>query len=213
MMARRIGWILALAVAIAGCGDDGSAGSDAAARADAAATDGGARTLVDMVTTAGTMTVELFPQYMPVTTANFLGYVDSGFYDGTLIHRVVDDWVIQGGGWTSGLVPKPAGAPIALETSSMVSHVHGAISMARDPSDEDSATSQWFIVDWPDTGTPPQPVQLDGKFAAFGVVVAGFDVLAQITQVATETASTMGTPSTLDDVPVQEIVVTSMKRR
>lgn len=213
MMGARIIGVFAVALAVAGCGGDGGAGADAAASGDATVTDGGAATIVDITTTMGTMTVQLYPQYMPVTTANFLSYVDSGFYDGTLVHRVVDDWVIQGGGWTSGLVPKPPNAPIPLETSPMVSHVHGAISMARDPTDEDSATSQWFIVDAPKTGPAPQPDQLDGNFAAFGVLIDGFDVLEQITQVATHTASTMGSPSSLDDVPVTEIVVTSMSRR
>jgi len=132
--------------------------------------------------------------------------VDTGFYDGTLVHRVDDGWVIQGGGYTSGLTPKAPGAPIVLETSPNVSHVHGAISMAR-TSDPDSATSQWFIVDWPATGTPPQPGQLDGQYAAFGIVIEGLDVLAAISEVATTSAGG------LDDVPVTEVVMTSAHRQ
>jgi cyclophilin family peptidyl-prolyl cis-trans isomerase len=165
-----------------------------------------AETVVVVETSMGDLVVELYPDEMPVTTTNFLSYVDEGWYDGTLIHRVVDDWVIQGGGYTAGLAAKTPHAPIALETSAQVSHVHGAISMAR-TSDPDSATSQWFIVDWPDSGTPPQPAQLDGQYAAFGVLIEGFDVLAAITQVATTTSGA------LDDVPVTEISINSAHRR
>jgi cyclophilin family peptidyl-prolyl cis-trans isomerase len=187
--------IAVVALVAAACGGDGGSSPDA-----------GGRPEVVLSTTMGDLVVELRGDVMPVTTSNFLGYVDAGFYDGTLIHRVVDDWVIQGGGYTTGLSPKPGGAPIPLETSPEVSHVHGAISMAR-TSDPDSATTQWFIVDWPDQGTPPQPAQLDGGYAAFGVLVEGFDVLAAITQVATTTVAP------LQDVPVDEIVVTSARRR
>jgi cyclophilin family peptidyl-prolyl cis-trans isomerase len=161
---------------------------------------------VAMQTSLGTMVVRLAQDEMPITTANFLAYVDAAFYDGTLVHRVVDDWVIQGGGYTTGLEPKTPNPPIALETNPEVSHVHGAISMAR-TDNPNSATSQWFIVDWPDTGTPPQPAQLDGEYAAFGELREGFDVLQAITQVPTQ--STGG----LDDVPVTEVVVISARRR
>jgi cyclophilin family peptidyl-prolyl cis-trans isomerase len=181
---------------------------DASANAspDGASTDASPGPVVVISTTMGDLVVQLDPAHMPITTANFLGYVDAGFYDGTLIHRVVDDWVIQGGGYTSGLVAKPPGPPIPLETSPSVSHIHGAISMAR-TSDPDSATSQWFIVDWPTTGTPLQPAQLDGHYAAFGVLIEGFDVLEAITQVPTTSQGV------LDDVPVTEITVTSARRR
>jgi len=196
-----------LAVAIfwltVGCGS-GSSGGDIDAAAGGA--DASTKPVVVMSTTLGDLVVQLEEQEMPITTANFLGYVDSGWYDGTLVHRVVDDWVIQGGGYTTGLSPKTPGSPIPLETSTAVSHVNGAISMAR-TTDPDSATSQWFIVDWPDTGTPPQPAQLDGSYAAFGVLIEGFDVLRAITQVST--SSQAG----LQNVPDTEIVVTSAHRR
>jgi cyclophilin family peptidyl-prolyl cis-trans isomerase len=189
---------------LAACGSGGGASPDASA-GQADADDG--NPVVVMATSMGDLVVELYPDQMPITTANFLRYIDDAWYDGTLIHRVVDDWVIQGGGYTSGLVPKTPYAPIALETSAQVSHVHGALSMARNPDVPDSATSQWFIVDWPDSGTPPQPAQLDGQFAAFGLLIEGFDVLAAITQVATTTSGA------LQDVPVTEIAVTSARRR
>ena len=208
MNGRVKAMVYAALLLAAACGSGGdSPAADATTRDAPGAGDASARTIVDIITTKGTMKVELFPQHMPITTSNFLAYVDSGWYDGTLIHRVIDDWVIQGGGYTSGLQSKTPNAPITLETSPMVSHVHGAISMARNPSVDDSATSQWFIVDWPSGGTPPQPGQLDGNFAAFGVLIDGFDVLAAIAPVATQSAGG------LDDVPVEEIVVTAMVRR
>jgi cyclophilin family peptidyl-prolyl cis-trans isomerase len=160
---------------------------------------------VVMSTTLGDLVVRLEPGEMPNTTANFLEYVDSGWYDGTLIHRVEAEWVIQGGGYTTGLEAKTPNPPIDLETSDQVLHVHGAISMAR-TSDPNSATSQWFIVDWPNGGTPPQ-AQLDGDYAAFGILIEGFDVLADITAVS------VGTVGQLENTPVTEIVVTSAHRR
>ncbi|HTM22494.1 MAG TPA: peptidylprolyl isomerase [Kofleriaceae bacterium] len=192
-----------LFVAVAACGGGAGSVPDAGGGAADAAT---GDTVVVLATTMGDLVVQLYPDQMPVTTANFLRYVDDGWYDGTLVHRVIDDWVIQGGGYTTGLQAKTPYAPIPLETSAAVSHVDGAISMAR-TADPDSATSQWFIVDWPETGTPPQPEQLDGQYAAFGVLIEGFDVLAAITQVATTTSGS------LDDVPVTEIAVTSAARR
>jgi len=182
---------------------DATASVDSAVGADAPVS---ATPVVIMETTLGNLVVELYPEHMPNTVANFLGYVDTGWYDGTLVHRVIDDWVIQGGGFTTGLSAKTPGPAIALETSTAVSHVHGAISMAR-TSDPDSATTQWFICDWPDQGTAPQPAQLDGSYAAFGVLIEGFDVLAAITQVST---SSQGSH---DDVPVTEVLLSSARRQ
>jgi peptidyl-prolyl cis-trans isomerase A (cyclophilin A) len=160
---------------------------------------------VVLATSLGDLVVRLEPVEMPVTTANFLAYVDAGWYDGTLILRVDPDWVIQGGGYTTGLAPKTAMDPIALESSDLVTHVHGAISMAR-TADPDSATSQWFIVDWDHDSDGPQR-DLDGDYAAFGIVIEGLDVLAAITAVST------GTVGDLMNVPVTEITVTSATRR
>lgn len=196
---RFLGLLCSLMLA---CGGDSPADPDAAPSADA----DGTKPIVVLSTTLGDLVLQLEPGEMPITTANFLSYVDAGWYDGTLVHRVEDDWVIQGGGYTSGLAPKTPNAPIDLETSSNVTHVHGAISMAR-TSDPNSATTQWFIVDWPETGTPPQPGQLDGDYAAFGVLIEGFDVLAAMTQVPTSTVDT------LQSVPDTEIVVSSAARR
>jgi cyclophilin family peptidyl-prolyl cis-trans isomerase len=204
-MIRKVPVALLTALAISsGCGESSTADDIDAAPIVIDAEAG--NPVVVMETALGNLAVELYPEYMPITTANFLAYVDAGFYDGTLVHRVVDDWVIQGGGYSSGMTAKPANPPIVLETSDQVSHIHGAISMAR-TNDPDSATSQWFICDWPDSGTAPQPAQLDGSYAAFGVVVQGLDTLAAIA--AVNTSSQAG----LDDVPVTEIVLTSAYRQ
>lgn len=182
----------------------GACTGEVPARPDARPDDGPKPEVV-LATSLGEMVVQLEPVEMPITTANFLAYVDAGWYDGTLIHRVDADWVIQGGGYTAGLVPKTPMDPIVLETSEQVLHVHGAISMARTP-EPDSANSQWFIVDWPHPGTPVQS-QLDGSYAAFGVVIEGLDVLAAIAAVPT------GTVGQLENVPTTEITVTSATRR
>jgi peptidyl-prolyl cis-trans isomerase A (cyclophilin A) len=190
--------VLLPSVIVAACGGGPVAAPDARP-------DDGVKPEVVVATSLGDLVVRLEPVEMPITTANFLAYVDAGWFDGTLVHRVVPDWVIQGGGYTTGLSPKPAMAPIPLETSDRVRHVHGAISMAR-TTDPDSATSQWFIVDWPHGGSPPQR-ELDGRYAAFGNVIDGLDVLAAIAAVPTDRSGT------LDDVPVTEIVVISASRR
>lgn len=195
----------ALFLVLAACGGDDDPGSVDAGNnpsIDAAVAGG---PVVVLETSLGDLVVELDDDSTPNTTSNFLAYVDSDWYDGTLIHRVQDDWVIQGGGYTTGLAPKTANAPIDLEIGNRT-HVHGAISMAR-TADPNSADSQWFIVDWPENGTPPQPAQLDGNYAAFGVLIEGFDVLAAITAVSVHDENP------LMNVPDTEIVVTSAYRR
>lgn len=183
----------------------GACGGDGGAPAGPDADPGTPKPVVVLTTRFGDLVVQLEPVEMPRTTANFLAYVDAGWYDGTLIHRVVADWVIQGGGYTTGLAPKTPMAAIGLETSANVPHIHGAISMAR-TSDPNSATSQWFIVDWPHPTSGPQR-DLDGQYAAFGNVIEGLDVLAAITR---ESVHTVGN---LQNVPLSEIVVTSAHRR
>jgi cyclophilin family peptidyl-prolyl cis-trans isomerase len=161
-----------------------------------------AKPVVVLETSMGTMQVELEPELMPSTTANFLTYVDEGFYSGTLVHRVIIDFVIQGGGFTSGMTPKtPTHAPIALETHPDVLHVYGAISMAR-TNDPNSATSQFFLVN-----ALGGAGSLDGSYAAFGKLIAGSDVLDAITQVPTETQGNF------DDVPVTDVTILSATRR
>ncbi|MCY0991201.1 peptidylprolyl isomerase [Nannocystis sp. ILAH1] len=146
-------------------------------------------------TTLGDMVVQLDAVNAPITTANFVHYVETGFYDGTIFHRVIDGFVIQGGGLLPDLSSKPTDPPIPLEVSPALTHVDGAISMAR-TNDPNSATSQFYICDGPQDF-------LDGQYAAFGVLIEGFDVLAAIS--AVPTASENG----YDDVPVTDVIVNS----
>ena len=146
-------------------------------------------------TTLGDMVVKLDAVNAPITVANFLDYVESGFYDGTIFHRVIDNFVMQGGGFEPGLQEKPTKAPIALEISPALKHVDGAIAMAR-TNDPNSATSQFYICDGPQGF-------LDGDYAAFGVLVDGFDVRDAIASVPVHDVGQYG------DVPVEDVIVTT----
>ncbi len=153
--------------------------------------------IVIINTSMGTMEIELYGDKMPITTENFVKLVESRFYDGIIFHRVIDDFVIQGGGYyPDGTYVKSPYGPIELETNPDVMHVDGAISMAR-TSDPDSATSQFFICDGAQH-------RLDGQYAAFGKVIRGMDVLRAIASVDTTTKHGM------QDWPVDEVVMNSV---
>lgn len=163
---------------------------------------------VTMTTSKGVIEIGLDATHAPITTANFLKYVNDGFYSGTLFHRVISTFVIQGGGYTkvgSTLTEKPATyAPIALESNNGLSNLRGTIAMAR-TSMPASATSQFFIstVDNStclDRGTTACDTTGNG-YAVFGKVTAGLDVVDAIRAVATTTS----------DVPVTDITITSVK--
>ena len=150
-----------------------------------------------MNTSMGTMKLELYEDKMPITTENFVKLSDIGFYNGLVFHRVIDNFVIQGGGYyPDGTYKKSPYGPIKLETNPEVQHVDGAISMAR-TSDPDSATSQFFICDGAQH-------RLDGQYAAFGKVIDGMDVLRAIASVDTTTKHGM------KDWPVDEVVIESV---
>ena len=105
--------------------------------------DGNPKVLVK--TTDGDITVELFADKSPITVENFLQYVDDGYYDGTVFHRVISNFMIQGGGFTSALEEKPTRAPIANESRNKVHNTRGTLAMAR-TNDPNSATAQFFIT-------------------------------------------------------------------
>ncbi len=146
-------------------------------------------------TTLGDMVVRLDAVNAPNTVANFLEYVEMGFYDGTIFHRVAKDFVIQGGGYTADFDEKPTNPPIPLETNPALLHVDGAIAMAR-TDDPDSATSQFYICDGEQPG-------LDNMYAVFGVLVAGFEVRDAIADVA------VGEEMGFMDVPVEDVIITT----
>jgi cyclophilin family peptidyl-prolyl cis-trans isomerase len=168
-------------------------------------------TKVQIETTKGTIVLALNRAKAPVTVGNFLWYIDDRFYDGTLFHRVIPQFVVQGGGFLPGLVEKKVRDPIINEASNGLSNVRGTIAMAR-TSAPNTATSQFFInvannIKGGDgqSDLDPGGVSPDG-YAVFGEVSAGMGVVDQIAAVTT------GTKNGFQDVPVEDVVVTSIRR-
>jgi len=159
---------------------------------------------VTLSTSMGDILVALNETKSPITTANFLGYVDDKHYHGTIFHRVIDGFMIQGGGMTPDMKEKQTKAPIKLETKNGLHNTRGSIAMAR-TMDPNSATSQFFInvVDNSDK-LDPRPGS-DG-YAVFGEVVAGMDVVDAIRVVKT------GNRPPHQNVPVEPIVIVSAVR-
>lgn len=162
-------------------------------------------------TTDGDITIELFADKSPVTVENFLRYVDEGHYDGTVFHRVIPNFMIQGGGFTAALEEKATHEPIVNESRNKLHNTRGTLAMAR-TSDPDSATAQFFInqrsnlrLDW----SPGN----DG-YTVFGEVLEGMQVVDIIALSDTGSAQAMTTrgPSVFQDVPVKPVVITSMSR-
>ena len=157
-------------------------------------------TKVIFETNYGNITIELYDNKAPKTVENFLKYVNDKFYDGLIFHRVIDGFVIQGGGFYPNMTQKTATyPPIQLEIAPELKHVDGAIAMAR-TSDPDSATSQFFINDGPQPNLEPGGVDQYG-YAVFGQVVAGMDVVREISAVATQTEGYY------NDVPVEDVII------
>ncbi|PLZ02711.1 peptidylprolyl isomerase [Burkholderia sp. WAC0059] len=180
----------------------GSAALIAAAPAAFAQTaQSGADPVVLLHTSDGDIRVELDPQHAPKTVANFLQYVRAGQYTGTIFHRVIPGFMIQGGGFTTSYDEKPTRAPIPLESRNGLKNAVGTIAMAR-TSDPNSATAQFFINTVDNPGLDyPNP---DGNgYAVFGKVVSGMDVVRKIESTPTTTRGAMA------DVPQTPIVIES----
>ena len=139
------------------------------------------RPVVSLVTSMGTITITLYPDKAPVTVQNFLAYVQDGFYDGLIFHRVMKDFMIQGGGFDLSLTQKATKPPIINEANNGLSNKRGTVAMAR-TTDLNSATSQFFInvVDNPFLDYP----KVTGNYAVFGEVTGGMDVVDAIRAVA-----------------------------
>ena len=138
-----------------------------------------AQTVVKLTTTAGDIRVELDAEKAPKTVANFIAYVKAGHYNGLIFHRVIENFMIQTGGYTPKLDQRPTKPPIPLESGNGLSNVRGSIAMARS-NDPNSATSQFFIntVDNPGLDAENFP---DGRgYAVFGRVIEGMEVVDQI---------------------------------
>ena len=178
----------------------------AAAPAASAAKKGDAATAPDAApkvlvkTSLGDITLELYPDKAPKSVDNFLTYVKSGFYDGTIFHRVIAGFMIQGGGFTPDLRQKKTRAPIAIESKNGLSNLRGTLAMAR-TMDPNSATAQFFIntVDNPrlDYAGDANP-----GYAVFGKVVSGMDVVEKIRAVETGAQGPF-----VSDVPKTPVII------
>jgi peptidyl-prolyl cis-trans isomerase A (cyclophilin A) len=167
------------------------------------AADAGAATKVLIKTSMGDMTVELYPDKAPKSVENFLTYVNSGFYDGTIFHRVIDNFMIQGGGFTRELRQKPTRPAIANEAKNGLSNTRGTLAMAR-TGDPNSATAQFFVnvVDNPRLDYTSDANGATWGYAVFGKVVSGLDVVDKIK--ATPTGAQGPFKS---DVPTTPVVI------
>ncbi len=186
-------WILGCAAIVAGCGPLRKETNMAAKPVD-----------VVLSTSEGDITLELYQDKAPITVSNFLAYADARFYDDTIFHRVIPNFMIQGGGFVATLQQKPTNAPIKNEAANGLKNDRGTIAMARTPI-VDSATAQFFINvknnDFLNNGAR------DFGYAVFGKVTAGLDVVDKIAAVQTSQQRGMG------DVPVKPVTIKSVKRK
>lgn len=155
---------------------------------------------VQLTTTLGDVVLELDAAKAPKSVANFLQYVQSGHYDGTVFHRVIDGFMVQGGGLTADLVPKPTRAPVGLESRNGLRNIRGSVAMARTAA-ADSATSQFFI-NLQDNSFLDAANSRDGNgYTVFGKVVSGMEVVDRIRAVPT------GRKGAYENVPLQPVSI------
>lgn len=158
---------------------------------------------VEMDTTAGNIVLELNEEKAPITVGNFKNYVDDGYYDGLIFHRVIDGFMVQGGGFDVEMNQKGTNAPIQIESNNGLKNERGSIAMAR-TMDPNSATSQFFI-NTQNNSFLDYPGQDGYGYTVFGKVVSGMDVVDKMEKVKTGNREMHG------DVPVEPIVIESMK--
>ena len=165
----------------------------------------GENPVVVIETSMGDITVELFPDRAPKSVENFLAYVSQGFYDGTIFHRVISNFMIQGGGFTADMQKKDTRAPIENEADNGLKNGRGTLAMARTP-EIHSATGQFFInvkdnafLDY------KGPSAADFGYAVFGQVTEGLDVVDKIKSVKT------GGAGPYQDVPVEAVVIKTIR--
>jgi len=161
---------------------------------------GAANPQVKLETTQGTIVIELDAAKAPITVGNFLQYVKGGFYDGTVFHRVIPSFMIQGGGFAANMEQKPTREPIVNESANGLINTRGTVAMARTP-DPNSATAQFFI-NLKDNAFLDKAKAQDGYgYCVFGKVIKGMSVVDAIAAVKT------GTVGGNQDVPVQPVVI------
>ena len=155
--------------------------------------------VVVMETSLGTIKIELDEQKAPITVKNFLGYVDDKFYDGTIFHRVIANFMIQGGGLEPGMKEKKTKDPIKNESGNGLSNTRGTVAMAR-TRHPDSATAQFYI-------NVGDNSRLDGaRYCVFGKVIDGMDVVDKIRNVSTTTKGMF------ENVPEEDVTIKSVRR-
>ena len=168
---------------------------------------GDANPEVVIETWEGNIVVELFADKAPETVKNFLAYVDANFYDGTIFHRVIPNFMIQGGGFKPGMKEKSTRAPIKNEADNGLKNLRGTIAMAR-TSDPHSATSQFFINVVDNDYLNHQEKNLQGwGYTVFGRVTKGMDVVDAISAVKTTTLGAF------QDVPAEPVVILKIRRQ
>jgi len=171
-----------------------------------------ANPVVEFDTTAGVIKIELFPDAAPKTVANFIDYVKSGHYVGTQFHRVIDGFMVQGGGFTTDFKQKPTKPPVVLESESSskagLTNVPGTVAMAR-TSEPNSATSQFFInvADNQRLNFAPG----NPGYAVFGKVVEGMDVVTKIAKSPKGATGPVPPVITPSDVPTTQVVIKAAK--
>lgn len=158
-----------------------------------------------ITTTLGDITLALDQDKAPVSVANFLAYVDAGHYAGTIFHRVIDGFMVQGGGFTADMVQKPTKPPIVNEWRNGLKNKAGTVAMARVGGRPDSATCQFFI-NVKDNGFLDAPQPDGAAYAVFGRVVKGMEVVNAIRVAKTTRRSGM------QDVPETPIEITAVRR-
>jgi peptidyl-prolyl cis-trans isomerase A (cyclophilin A) len=158
---------------------------------------------VRLTTTQGDIVVQLDAAKAPKTVDNFVQYVKSGHYSGTIFHRVIDGFMVQGGGMTPDMKEKPVRAPIPLESHNGLNNVRGTLAMAR-TMDPNSATAQFFINVKDNAFLDAEQARDGNGYAVFGKVVSGMDVVDKIRKVET------GQKGPYGDVPVQAVIIKSV---
>ncbi|MCC6134396.1 MAG: peptidyl-prolyl cis-trans isomerase [Candidatus Contendobacter sp.] len=166
-----------------------------------------AGTQVQINTSLGPITLELADDQAPKSVANFLTYARDGFYNGTIFHRVIGDFMIQGGGFTTDFQQKPTRAPVPNEANNGLKNQRGTVAMAR-TSDPNSATAQFFINVKDNSPLDHRsPTPSGWGYAVFGKVISGMDTVDKIRQVAT---STGGPGGRFSDVPTTPVIIESV---
>jgi cyclophilin family peptidyl-prolyl cis-trans isomerase len=162
--------------------------------------------LITIQTSEGTIKADLDEEKAPITVENLMRYVDDGHYDGTIFHRVIPSFMIQGGGFSADMKQKPTKAPIRNEAGNGLTNDRGTLAMAR-TSVVDSATSQFFINTADNASLNHRGKTPDAfGYAVFGKVVEGMDVVDRIEKLPT------GRAGHHDDVPVKPVVIQSIRR-